>query len=149
MEMIGCHSFVCTRQLGLQNKPAGFFRSHQTSTATSITIATTTVTTSTEWSYYRYTPTTRGAALPQTPLLALIRRESNALGFVVTVVINSGSTSGSSNSCGNRRRGRRCRMRDLINRMHNWQVLYRQNAQLTGANNCSGSSSCGSSGRMR
>ena len=35
---------------------------------------------------------TRGAALPQTPLLALIRRESNALGFVVTVVVNSGST---------------------------------------------------------
>ena len=31
--------------------------------------------------------TTRGAALPQTPLLALIRRESNALGFVVTVVV--------------------------------------------------------------
>ena len=30
---------------------------------------------------------TRGAALPQTPLLALIRRESNALGFVVTVVV--------------------------------------------------------------
>ena len=36
--------------------------------------------------------TTRGAALPQTPLLALIRRESNAVGFVVTVVVNSGST---------------------------------------------------------
>ena len=35
---------------------------------------------------------TRGAALLQTPLLALIRCESNALGFVVTVVVNSGST---------------------------------------------------------
>ena len=98
-----------------------------------------------------YSTTTRGAALPQTPLLALIRRESNALGFVVTVVVNSGSTavvvatlvlaatvaavliaeliavlndsgstSGSSNSCGDRRRCRRCRMRD------------RQDAQLTG-----------------
>ena len=30
---------------------------------------------------------TRGAALPQTPLLALTRRESNALDFVVTVVV--------------------------------------------------------------
>ena len=29
---------------------------------------------------------TMGAALPQTPLLALIRHESNVLGFVVTVV---------------------------------------------------------------
>ena len=29
------------------------------------------------------TSTARGAALPQPPLLALIRRESNALGFVV------------------------------------------------------------------
>ena len=35
---------------------------------------------------------TRGAALPQTPLLALIRRESNVLGFVVTAVIDSGCT---------------------------------------------------------
>ena len=92
-------------------------------------------------------------------MLALIRCESNALGFVVTVVVNSGSTavvvatlvlaatvavvliaeliavlsdsgstSGSGNSCGDRRRCRRCRMRD------------QQDAQLTGANNCSGSS---------
>ena len=40
---------------------------------------------------------TGGVQLPQTPLLALIRRESNVLGFVVTAVINSGkhcSTSG-------------------------------------------------------
>ena len=36
---------------------------------------------------------TRGAALPQTPLLALIRRESNVLGFVVTAVIDSDSNS--------------------------------------------------------
>ena len=35
---------------------------------------------------------TRGAALPQTPSLALIRHESNVLGFVVTAVIDSGST---------------------------------------------------------
>ena len=35
---------------------------------------------------------TRGAALPQTPLLALIRRKSNVLGFVLTAVIDSGST---------------------------------------------------------
>ena len=35
----------------------------------------------------------------------------------------------------------------VINRMHNQQVLDRQNARLTGANNCSGSSGCGSSGR--
>ena len=35
---------------------------------------------------------TRGGALPQTPLLALIRRESNVLSFLVTAVLNSGST---------------------------------------------------------
>ena len=93
--------------------------------------------------WFRFKSITRGAALPQTPLLALIRRESNALGFVVTVVVNSsstavvvatlvlaatvaavliaeliavlsdsGSTSGSNNSCSDRRRCRRCRMRD-------------------------------------
>ena len=35
----------------------------------------------------------------------------------------------------------------VINRMHNRQVLDQQNARLTGANNCSSSSSFGSSGR--
>ena len=89
--------------------------------------------------------TTRGAALPQTPLLALIRRESNALGFVVTVVvavlvaaviavvIGEGAEGAEGAGC-------------VINRMHNQQVLDRQNARLTGANNCSGSSGCRSSG---
>ena len=37
----------------------------------------------------------------------------------------------------------------VINRMHNQQLLDQQNARLTGANNCSGSSGCGSSGRTR
>ena len=41
---------------------------------------------------YLLVSTTRGAALPQTLLVALIRHESNALGFVVTMVINGGST---------------------------------------------------------